>query len=57
MERLRKVFMIGFEFRRAEEKSQKGGGGEQWMEERQSGQKIEYLSAVKQMPTPPPPPL
>lgn len=25
VERLRKVFMIGFEFRRAEEKSQKGG--------------------------------
>ena len=54
VEHLRKVFMIGFEFRRAEEKWG-GGGGEQWMEEKQSGQKIKYLSAVKQMPSHPRP--
>ena len=42
--------MIDCEFRRAEEKL--GAGGEQWMEEKQSGQKIKYLSAVKQMPPP-----
>ena len=29
-----------------------GGVGEQWMEEKQSGQKMKYLSAVKQMPAP-----
>ena len=44
--------MIGFEFRRAEEKLGGGGRDEQWMEEKQSGQKMKYLSAVKQMPTP-----
>ena len=41
VERLRKVFMFDCEFRRAEKKWR--GVSEQWMEEKQSGQKIKYL--------------